>query len=51
MAQSQSGQGRHCSPVIQGNAFFVICSLPVDVSEAAEWFAEQHGGFTQFIFK
>ena len=29
----------------------MVCSLPVAVAGAVDWFADQHGGFTQFIFK
>ena len=43
--------GRRCSLLIQGRAFYVICTLPATVTDAAAWFAEHYGGFTQFIFK
>jgi hypothetical protein len=43
--------GKRCSLLIQGSAFYVICTLPLTVNDAADWFIEHHGGFSQFIFK
>ncbi|BBO91082.1 FHA domain-containing protein [Desulfosarcina ovata] len=40
-----------CSSLIKGNVFYVICTLPVPADDASRWFGDQHGGFTQFIFK
>ncbi len=42
---------QHCSPLIRNNAFYVICTLPVDISAAVDWFGEHHGGYTKFISK
>ncbi|WP_319521628.1 FHA domain-containing protein [uncultured Desulfosarcina sp.] len=44
-------KSQHCSPLIKGHAFYVVCTLPVSASDAVEWFGSEHGGFTQFIFK
>ncbi len=51
MEQTRTDQNQHCSPLIKSNAFYVICTLPVAASGAVDWFGNQHGGFTQFIFK
>ncbi|MEJ2039267.1 MAG: FHA domain-containing protein [Desulfosarcinaceae bacterium] len=42
---------QHCSPLVKGRAFYVICTLPVPISRTAQWFSERYGGFTQFVFK
>ena len=49
MEHSRADQGQHCSPLIKGNAFYVICTLPVAASAAVGWFGEHHGGFSRFI--
>ena len=51
MDRTGEDRNQHCSPLIKGSAFYVVCSLPVRSAEAVEWFVDQHGGFTQFIFK
>jgi len=51
MDRTREDRDQHCSPLIKGNAFYVICSLPVRSAGAVEWFGDQYGGFTQFIFK
>lgn len=51
MEETRSDEKQHCSPLIKKNAFYVICTLPVTASEAVDWFGDQYGGFTQFIFK
>jgi pSer/pThr/pTyr-binding forkhead associated (FHA) protein/Mg-chelatase subunit ChlD len=51
MVETRADDGQHCSPLVRGNAFYVVCSLPVPVPGAVDWFADNHGGFTQFIFK
>lgn len=44
-------KSQHCSPLIKGNAFYVVCTLPVSASDAVEWFGSEYGGFTRFISK
>ncbi len=51
MDLTRDDHDQHCAPLIKGNAFYVVCSLPVTAGDAADWFGAQHGGFTQFIFK
>ena len=50
MDRTREDRNQHCSPLIKGRAFYVICSLPVSSGEAVAWFGDQFGGFTQFIF-
>ena len=47
--QAPSGGDGHHAALIQGQVFYVICSLPVDADRAAAWFGAHHGGFTRFI--
>jgi pSer/pThr/pTyr-binding forkhead associated (FHA) protein len=42
---------QYCTPIIKNKAFFIICTLPAAIDSAAEWYGENHKGFTQFIFK
>lgn len=51
LAKDDAMPGARCSSLIQGSAFYVICTLPVTADDAAAWFGGHHGGFTQFIFK
>jgi pSer/pThr/pTyr-binding forkhead associated (FHA) protein/Mg-chelatase subunit ChlD len=51
MQQTMADSDQHCSPLIKGRAFFVVCTLPVPIARTAEWFTERYGGFTQFVFK
>ncbi|MFZ1983410.1 MAG: FHA domain-containing protein [Desulfatitalea sp.] len=40
-----------CGPIVQHKAFYLVCSLPVPVGGAADWYSSRYGGFTQFIMK
>jgi hypothetical protein len=51
MERTRLDQRQRCSPLIKGNAFYVVCTLPVSASDAVEWFGHQYGGFTRFISK
>lgn len=51
MALSDDDHCQHCSPLINRNAFYVVCSLPVPAEDAVDWFGRHFGGFTRFIFK
>jgi hypothetical protein len=51
LQQSTTDKRQYCTPIIKNNAFYVICSLPTPISNAARWYGQQHNGFTQFIFK
>jgi pSer/pThr/pTyr-binding forkhead associated (FHA) protein/Mg-chelatase subunit ChlD len=42
---------QYCSPINKNKAFYVVCSLPAAIDQAADWFGTNHNGFTQFIFK
>lgn len=51
MQQTMVDSDQHCSPLVKGRAFYVVCSLPVPIGRTAAWFTERYGGFTQFVFK
>lgn len=42
---------QHCAPLVKGQAFYVVCTLPVAIAHAAQWFSERYGGFTKFVHK
>jgi pSer/pThr/pTyr-binding forkhead associated (FHA) protein/Mg-chelatase subunit ChlD len=42
---------QHCAPILKNQAYYVVCSLPAAIGEAADWYGTHHHGFTQFIFK
>ena len=48
---TQADSEQHCSPSIKNQTYYVACSLPVAVDAAVQWYGDQYGGFTQFIFK
>jgi FHA domain len=42
---------QYCTPIIQNQTFYLVCSLPVPIASAAQWYTARHNGFTQYIFK
>ncbi len=51
LKKTQEGGDQYCAPIVQGKAFYLVCSLPVTISGAADWYGLRYGGFTQFIMK
>ncbi len=51
LQKSQGDSEQHCSPIVKNKAFYVVCSLPVAIDAAVEWYGRHFSGFTQFIFK
>lgn len=51
MKQTLSDGSQQCSPIIKGRVFFLVCTLPVPLADAAGYFTEQNDGFVQFIHK
>lgn len=51
MQQTKLDGDQHCSPLIKGRAFYVVCTLPVAIAEVPAWFEKRFGGFTKFIHK
>lgn len=49
MQQTLEDQEQHCSPLIKGKAFIIVCTLPVSIVETPAWFGDRYGGFSQFI--
>jgi pSer/pThr/pTyr-binding forkhead associated (FHA) protein len=51
LKKTQEGGDQYCAPIVQGKAFYLVCSLPVAIGGAADWYGARYGGFTQFIMK
>lgn len=51
LKKSEEGGDQYCAPIVQGKCFYLVCSLPVAIDGAADWYAARYGGFTQFIMK
>jgi pSer/pThr/pTyr-binding forkhead associated (FHA) protein len=51
MQQTMADGDQHCAPLVKEQAFYVVCTLPMPIAGAADWFGERYGGFTQFVFK
>jgi Mg-chelatase subunit ChlD len=51
MQQTMVDGDQHCAPLVKGQAFYVICTLPVSIANAAQWFSTRYGGFTKFVYK
>lgn len=49
LKKTQEDGMQHCSSIVNNKAFYLACSLPVSISEAAQWYGGNHNGFTQFI--
>jgi pSer/pThr/pTyr-binding forkhead associated (FHA) protein/Mg-chelatase subunit ChlD len=50
LQRTKSYGEQYCTPIIKNNTFYLVCSLPVPISSAAEWYSTRHHGFTQYIF-
>ncbi len=51
LKKTEEGGDQYCAPIVQGKSFYLVCSLPVAISGAADWYAARYGGFTHFIMK
>ncbi|MBT8339172.1 MAG: FHA domain-containing protein [Desulfatitalea sp.] len=51
LEKSEASGDMHCDHLIRNKAFFVVCSLPVGIDEAAKWYENRYGGFTKFIMR
>lgn len=51
LIKTESDGALHCEPVHQDNVYYLVCSLPVPISNAADWYGANHNGFTQFLMK
>lgn len=51
LRKTEADGEQYCSHFVKNNAFYLVCSLPVPIEAAADWFSSKCNGFTQFIFK
>lgn len=49
LRQTNADLEQHCEPVVENSVFYLICSLPVSMSAAPEWYGRKHEGFIKFI--
>lgn len=50
LQRTKSYGEQYCTPIIKNNTFYLVCSLPVPIASAAEWYSTRHHGFTQYVF-
>ncbi len=51
LTKTQSDGQLHCESIIESKVFYLVCSLPVSIKSAADWYGTHHNGFTQFLMK
>ncbi len=51
LKKTQQNDQQYCSFFIRNKAFYLSCSLPVSIRQAAQWFGNNHNGFTQFVMQ
>jgi pSer/pThr/pTyr-binding forkhead associated (FHA) protein len=51
LKKTMASGDQYCGPIVQHKAFYLVCTLPVPISAAADWYGSRYGGFTQFIMK
>lgn len=49
LQRTKKDQEQYCTPVIKNKTFYLACSLPVSISDAAQWFGQRDQGFTQYV--
>ncbi len=51
LRKTEADGEQYCSNFVKNKAFYLVCSLPVPIEAAAQWYSTKYNGFTQFIFK
>jgi pSer/pThr/pTyr-binding forkhead associated (FHA) protein len=51
LKKTMASGDQYCGPIVQHKAFYLVCTLPVPIGGAADWYGSRYGGFTQFIMK
>jgi pSer/pThr/pTyr-binding forkhead associated (FHA) protein/Mg-chelatase subunit ChlD len=51
MQATLSDDQQHTSPLVKGRVFYLLCTLPVSISNVKQWFGERFGGFTKYVLK
>ncbi len=51
LKKTQSDGRQYCDAIIEKETFYLICTLPVPISSAAEWYHANHQGFTKFVMQ
>lgn len=49
LQRTQNDHEQYCTPIIKNKTFYLVCSLPVSISDAAEWFGQRDQGFIQYV--
>ncbi len=51
LKKSEADGKQYCASLVKRKTFYLVCSLPVPVSGAVEWYNTNHQGFTKFIMQ
>lgn len=51
LKKTETDGRQYCTPVVENRTFYLVCSLPVPIEEAVEWYHTNHQGFTKFIMQ
>jgi pSer/pThr/pTyr-binding forkhead associated (FHA) protein len=51
LKKTQEGGDQYCASFVRDKAFYLVCSLPVAIGAAADWYGLRYGGFTRFIMQ
>ena len=51
MRQTTTDSDQHCRTMINGQTYFIVCTLPVPIEHASAWFNKRFGGFSRFVLQ
>lgn len=51
MQQTTKDNDQHCRTMINGQTYFIVCTLPVPIEHASAWFNKRFGGFSRFVLQ
>lgn len=51
LKKTEADGKQYCASIVRNRTFYLVCSLPVPISSAVEWYQTNHQGFTKFIMQ
>ncbi len=51
LKKTEADGKQYCVSLVKRKTFYLVCSLPVPVNSAVEWYNTNHQGFTKFIMQ
>jgi hypothetical protein len=51
MRQTTTDNDQHSRTMINGQTYFIVCTLPVPIEHASGWFNKRFGGFSRFVLQ